>query len=262
MLDRYDFEHELATSGRGAVYRGREISTGCAVSIKVFPGVCGSDPDADPTHSNQSVRRQARLTHPHIAALHDHGHHGELCYVVTAMAPGCDLTAHDRSPRLLPIDTVLDVVARVADALEHAHRRGIVHGDVKPGNIVFDACTGAVSLIDFPADGQASPGTPAYLSPERLCGAAPSAAADQFALGVTLYQLTCGVLPFSGRSRPEIAYRAVHEPHADIRAHAPTVTPQLARIVDKTLAKQPGERYHSIGGFGRALANLLRAPAR
>ena len=260
MLDRYDFEHELATGARGAVYRGREISTGCAVSIKVFPDVSERDCGADPTAASKLPH--SRLNHPAIAAIQDEGRHGELCYVVTAIAPGVDLTAHDRSPRLLPIDTVLRAIARVAEALEHAHRLGIVHGDVKPANIVFDAGTGAVSLIDFPAGAHVLSGTPAYLSPERLCGAGPSPASDQFALGVTLYQLICGKLPVSGRSRAEIAHRVVHEPHTDVRIHAPTVPPELARIIDKALAKEPASRYRSLGGMRRALANLLRAPAR
>lgn len=261
MLDRYGFEHELANGARGGVYRGREITTGCAVAIKVFADVADGESDENPDPAGQFPGPpRSALNHPDVAALHSHGRKGNLCYVVTAIAPGRDLSAHDRPPRLLPLRTVLGVIARVAGALHHAHRRGVVHGDVKPGNIVFDPRTGAVSLIDFPVTAPRA-GTPAYLAPERLCGANATAASDQFALGATLYRLACGSLPFSGRSWPEIAYRVVNAPHVDIRVHAPTVTAALARVIDKALAKDPAERYRSIGGMGRALARELRAHA-
>jgi serine/threonine protein kinase len=259
MLDRYQFERELASDARGAVFCARDTRTGRAVAIKVTPAADA----ALCTHPDLSLRSsvQPRLIHRHIPCVRERGLDGHLSYVVTDMVAGRDLAAHTRAPRLLPLDVALDVVARVARALRHAHRRGIVHGDVKPGNIVFDPDTGALALVDFPLDEPGACATPAYASPERLCGGEASAASDQFALGVTLYQLCCGALPFSGRSRAEIAQRVVHEPHTDVRVYFASAPSELAGIIDKALAKDPTRRYGSIGGMGRAVAALLRARA-
>jgi serine/threonine-protein kinase len=177
------------------------------------------------------------------------------------LAPGAHLGAHTRATDLLPLPAILLAMKHVASALHYAHLRGVVHGDVKPANIVVDAAKGTVKLIDFPscaAEAAAPPGTPAYLSPERLCGMPASPASDQFALGVTLYQLACGHLPFSGRSWPEIVQRVVHEPHTDIRAHAPHLPAALSAIVDKALAKNPAHRYGSVRAAGRAISELHR----
>ena len=255
MLDRYDFEHELATAARGPVFRARDKTTGCVVAIKIVPG--GSDSGLSGLDA-----RFSRLSSPDIGAVHETGQDGQLRYVVSDFAPGRDLSTHVHVARLLPLDTVLHVAARVAKALHHAHLRGVVHGDVKPANIVFDAVTASVQLVDFACAEEAQPGTPAYLSPERLCGDNASAASDQFALGITLYQLACGELPFTGRSRPLIAYSVVNVPHTDVRAHAPSLSAALAAILDKALAKRPEQRYRSLQGMARALGRLIRARAR
>jgi serine/threonine protein kinase len=197
------------------------------------------------------------LAHPSIAAIREHGFDGHLAYVVTEMAPGRDLSAYTRPSRLLPLPTVLGIVARVASALQHAHRRGVVHGDVKPGNIVFDAASGAASLVDFPLSARGICTTPAYAAPEHVCGAEASAACDQFALGVTLYQLCCGELPFTGRSRAEIAQRIVCTPHTDIRMRAPSIPGAVVALIDRALAKDPARRFRSVGRMAHAAAGVL-----
>ncbi len=260
MLGRYHLEHELGSGAGGAVFLGRENGTGRVVAIKLAAH-SPADEHGKPARRPEGRSRQARtvnLAHPNIVAVHECAREGQLCCVIMARANGADLARHTRVGKLLALPTVLLATARVASALHHAHERGVVHGDVKPANIVFDASTAIVKLVDFPcrAVGAGQVGTPAYLSPERLCGMDASAASDQFALAVTLYQLACGHLPFSGRSRPELAYQAVHAPHTDLRMYDPELPAELASIFDTALAKSPAQRYGSARRLARAILDV------
>jgi serine/threonine protein kinase len=261
MLSRFDLEHELATAGRGAVYRGRETSTGRIVAVKLAPGA----PVERRVDTGAPDRKAAclRLQHPHIAAIAGCGRRGELRYVAAELAPGADLAQHTRAPHLLPLQMALLAIEQVANALAYAHACGVVHGDVKPANIVFDPAKRAVKLVDFAlyAGEAAHAATPAYLAPERYRGEPASAASDQFALGVTLFQLACGELPFRGKSRPQIVQRIVNEPHPDVRARAPSLPAGLAAIIDTALAKDPARRFASTAAMARAV-RTLRARAR
>jgi serine/threonine-protein kinase len=147
-------------------------------------------------------------------------------------------------------------MSRVAAALQYAHDRGVVHGDIKPANIVFDADTGSVKIIDFAQsclDSELKAGTAAYNAPERLCGAPASSSSDQFSFAVTLYQLICGTLPFSGKTGPETVWRVVHESHRDVRAHDDALPASLAVLLNKALSKRPQSRYLTM----RAVQNAI-----
>jgi serine/threonine-protein kinase len=189
-----------------------------------------------------------------------------LCgeYVVMECAEGRDLRPHVRRGALLPLPTVLSIAVRVAGALGHAHRQGVTHGDVSPGNIVFDPASDAVKLVDFPLrDGAThSQGTPAYGSPEQVCGCAVGPASDQFSLGVTLYRLACGEPPFQASSRPRLAHAIAHERHTDIRDHDGSLPAELAALLDRTLQKDPGERYDSATHLRAALCAVAALPRR
>jgi eukaryotic-like serine/threonine-protein kinase len=269
MLDRYHIEHELETGARGAIFRGRDRKTGRVVAIKLM-----ADAGAVlfPARKNRGLGELAddlaSLSHPHIAAMYESARAGHLRYIVMEFAEGTDLRAHSSPSTLLPLSTVLSIAVRVADAVQHLHRCGVVHGDIKPANIVFNAATDRVKLTDIGArlrDSEPIAGTPAYMAPEQLYGFRPSAAADQFAFGVTLYQLTCGHLPFTGPHRPAIVRRIVNEAHADIRVHQPTVPASVVAILDKTLGKNADARYSSFEVLKHALrsvsAEFQRAPS-
>ena len=253
MLDRYEIECELEAPAASALYRAWDIRTGRKVVLKLTPVV-------------ESEAPPARLAHPDIAAVHDAGLSGPLQCAVTDLFPGADLRGHIMPSRLLPLETVLSLAARVGDALHYAHAQGVVHGDVKPANIVFDAASDTVKLIDFtchsPQSECGQTGTFGYMSPERLRGGPASALSDQFALGVTLYQLACGHAPFAGASRPQIAYRTAYAVHTPIRAHNAQLPARLSRILTKALAKDPGKRYSSTGRFAAAVRELHAALLR
>jgi eukaryotic-like serine/threonine-protein kinase len=239
------------------VFRGCDRETGRPVAIKLLPDG-GSDPfrAQGNCESREIGEIAAHLVHAHLPAIYETGTTGYLRYVVMEIAEGVDLRAHIHVSTLLPVSTVFSIGVRVAAAVQYLHDRGIVHGDIKPANIIFDATTDRVKLIDVAAAVEgvgAHAGTPAYMSPEQLRGLPISPAADQFALGIALYQLACGYLPFPGQSRPAIIRRMAQGPHVDIRVHKPRVSAELATILNQVLAKEPHNRYPSVEALKYAL---------
>lgn len=262
MLDRYHIEHELGTGARGTVFRGCDRETGRAVAIKLIPDGVASVAVARGSNGQlrAAAEERAQLAHPQLAAVLETGRAGHLRYVVMEFAEGADLRAHTSPSSLLPLSTVLSAIVRVAGAVHYLHECGMTHGDIKPANIVFDARSTGVRLIDLPAGAEDEidlrAGTLAYMSPERLCGRGASAAADQFSLAVTLYQLACGHLPFAGSSRPALARRIVNEPHRDIRVHKRLLSDELAAVFDRALAKEACGRYRDVRALKQALTRL------
>ena len=176
---------------------------------------------------------------------------------------GEDLTRYLGERERLPLAQLLSVVARVAEALAYAHGRGVVHGDVKPANIVWEPATDSVKITDFgmahvgdvlSASTGMMLGTPSYMSPEQLTGDTIDGRSDLFSLGVSLYHLACGRLPFEGESMGELRFRIVSEPHPDIRLRDPGAPACLGAIVDTALAKKPAHRYQD----GLRMAEALR----
>ena len=221
---RYQLGRELGRGASGAVYRGRDVRSGRVFAVKVLsPGPRGK---------------------PGVLA--------------TPYARGRDLGNHVRPGRLLPLAAVLSIAARVADALDEVHARGAIHGDLSPSNIVYHATSGAVKLIDA-ADAPLV-ATPAYMSPEQVCGLAIGPASDQFSLGAVLYRLACGRLPFAASSRPQIAHRIVNEAHADIRSIDASLPAALAAVIDRALAKRPDARFASAAEFARAIRDVAAPP--
>ncbi|HUP90551.1 MAG TPA: serine/threonine-protein kinase, partial [Longimicrobiales bacterium] len=253
---RYHFEHELDTGARGAVFRGCDRQSGRAVAIKLF--VDSGEGCKRVTHSSATCEvldTRLQLSHPYIPQIYEIGRAGKLRYEVMQLVQGVDLRAHIDPCTLLPLRIVLALTECVAGALQYLHDSGFVHGDVKPANIMFDAATGRASLTDVA--GEVGSGdttrTPAYMAPEQLRGCPASAAADQFSLGVTLYQLACGRLPFRGPSRPQIVRSIATAPHVDIRSHDSRLPASFAAILDKALSKDVNDRYSGLDALRLAL---------
>src|SRR5437868_1758685 len=141
MLDRYHLEHELGAGARGVVYCGREGEDGQRVAVKL-----SAVADDRSFARDCSIRA---LAHPYIARLYRRGNTGKLRYVVMELATGGDLKTYVDPLSLLPRATVVSIMSRVAEALHYAHQRGLVHGDIKPANIVYDPLTDSVKVVDF-----------------------------------------------------------------------------------------------------------------
>jgi serine/threonine protein kinase len=208
------------------------------------------------------------LTHENLITVHETGRMGCGAYVIMEIIEGGDLRRHTEPGSLLPFTVALSVAARVADALAHLHDHGFVHGDVKPANILYDPAADAVKLADFgctrgllPYAGRfTSAGTMAYMSPEQGCGAPIGPASDQFSLGVTLYRLACGRLPFSTSSLPRLLSGIASEKPVDIRRQDRALPSSLAELLDRALAKHPEARYGSVRELATAIRAAHKAP--
>lgn len=193
----------------------------------------------------------ARLHHPGIVQVFQWGVEDEWAWVTMEPVPGTDLARYGQPARLLPEALVLRIGARLAEALAYAHRQGLVHRDVKPANVLVNWATDDVKLADFGLARGAwaaqtgtgiVPGSPAYMSPEQLSGAVAGAAADLYALGVTLFELLTGRLPHEAQNMGELLRQVAQEPAPPLTHIRPDLPAGVAALVARLLAKQPSER--------------------
>jgi serine/threonine protein kinase len=194
--------------------------------------------------------------------IYDTGEEHDFCYIAMELLKGGDLAPHVKPGNLLPVDKVVSIVARVADALGYAHRQGVVHRDVKPANMMYHVDTDTLKVTDFGiarlTDSSKTKtgmvlGTPSYMSPEQLAGKKIDGRSDLFSLAVSLYQLLCGHLPFEGESMAQLMFKIANEPPADILAYNPELPPGLIGFLQRALAKNPEERFQTGEEFGGAL---------
>ncbi len=265
MLGRYQVEKELGKGAMGVVYLGKDPKIGRVVAIKTM--ALSQEFEADELEEAKSrffreAETAGRLNHPNIVTIFDAGEEHDLAYIAMEFLKGHDLAPHTKPGQLLSLPVVLSIVARVADALDYAHGLNVVHRDIKPANIMYEAAGDAVKVTDFGiariTDSSKTKtgmvlGTPSYMSPEQLSGKKVGGSSDLFSLGVTLYQLICGQLPFQGDSMAQLMFKIANEPHPDIRQLHPDTPPCVAQIIDKALAKDPGQRYQTGGELAQAL---------
>ena len=259
---RYRVEELLATGGMGEVWAARDLLLDRAVAVKVLGGALAGDGRAA-ERLRREARAAARLEHPSIARVLDLGEQDGRPYLVMELLEGESLAARIDRAGAMAAPEAARVVAAVADALEAAHRGGVVHRDVKPGN-VFLTSDGEVKVLDFgiaSAAGEAALttgemlGTPAYLAPERVLGHPATPAADIYALGVVLYELLAGRRPFDDGSDIELAMAHVHAHPAPLAPAAPSAPPFLVAACEQAMAKDPSARPPSAAAF----AQLVRA---
>ncbi|MCC5869350.1 MAG: protein kinase [Gammaproteobacteria bacterium] len=266
-LGRYEVVRELGRGAMGVVYLGRDPKINRVVAIKVIPLAEEFEPD-DLDDAKARFFREAetagRLNHPNIVTIYDVGEERDLAYIAMEYLEGTHLSGHVKPDTLLPMPVVVDLAGRVADALGYAHRENVVHRDIKPANIMYDRNTDALKITDFGiarlTDSSRTRtgivlGTPSFMSPEQLEGKQVTGQSDLFSLGVSLYQLLTGQLPFRGSSMPKLMFAIANLAHAPVTHVRPELPEDLNRIVDMALAKDPRERYPT----GAHMAQALRA---
>ena len=265
---RYRMEALLAGGGMGEVWAARDLLLDRAVAVKVLGGAFAGDGRAA-ERLRREARAAGRLEHPAIARVLDLGEDGGRPYLVMELLEGESLA--ERIARAGPMGPAeaARVVAAVAGALEAAHRAGVVHRDVKPGN-VFLTSDGGVKVLDFGIASAAGDtalttgdllGTAAYLAPERALGHQATAAADVYALGVVLYELLAGRRPFEAGSDIEQAMAHINADPVPLAMVAPSVPPPLAAACQQAMAKDPAARPRSAAAFARLVAAPGPAPA-
>lgn len=266
-LGRYQIERELGRGAMGVVYLGKDPTIGRVVAIKTL--ALGDDYEgAALVEARRSFFREAeaagRLHHPNIVTIFDAGEERDLAYIAMEFLRGKDLIDCCHPGHLLPVPTVLSIVARVAEALAYAHRQQVVHRDIKPANVMFDIASDTVKVTDFGiarvTDANKTKtglvlGTPSFMSPEQLAGKRVDGRSDLFSLGVMLFQMLTGVLPFRGGSMADLMHRITSQDAPGIRSVRADLPQALALLVALALEKNPQNRYQD----GDQLARDLRA---
>ena len=265
MLGHYRLEHEIGRGAMAVVYLATDEKLGRKVAVKTlslteeFKGEALKEAQE---RFQREAEAAARLSHPNIITVYETGEDHDLQYIVMDYAEGESLEDYVDSDDLLTVWEVLDVGIQAADALDYAHEREVIHRDVKPGNIIYDRETGMVKVTDFGiaclTDASKTRtgtvlGTPSYMSPEQAAGKKLDGRSDLFSLGVTLYQLLTGRLPFVGDSFANLIYRITTQKHPAIKKIRPSLNASISRVINRTLQKNPDQRYAN----GTELAEAL-----
>ena len=260
----YRLQRLLGEGSHGQVYLADDLAGARSVALKLV-ALDSADDNPQARSAFLAVADTAqRLVHPAIVSVWAAGIEGRQGWLAMELVPGSDLSAHTRPATLLPVARAVHAAERVALALAHAHRQGVVHRDLKPANVLVDWPSDSVKLADFglarAADALQTgtglvPGSPAYMAPEQLAAAVPTPRSDLYALGVMLFELLTGRLPHEGVSMGDLLRRVAHEAAPDVRSLRPALPPALAGLVARLLAKRPVDRPAD----GEALALELRA---
>ncbi|ORB33877.1 serine/threonine-protein kinase [Mycobacterium paraseoulense] len=264
---RYELRGVLGQGAMAEVRDGWDRKLNRPVAIKLlYPGVADR-PDSR-LRFDAEARAAARLTGRHVVVVHDVGEHHGLPFIVMERLPGVSLADHiARGP--LPPAFVHAVLVGVLDALAEAHHAGILHRDVKPGNILFTA-TGEPKLADFgiaKTSGAAYTrtgevvGSMAYLSPERLTSKPATVADDLYAVGVVGYEALTGRRPFPQEDLGPLAHAILHESPPPVAALRPDVPPPLAPAIERAMARDPAWRFDQAGAMRAALAGNHPQPS-
>jgi tetratricopeptide (TPR) repeat protein len=274
LAGRYALERELGRGGMATVYLADDVRHHRQVAIKVLHPELGAVLGAE--RFLREIGIAARLSHPHILPLHDSGTldlglgRPVLFYVMPYIA-GRSLRERLREELQLPMDEALAIARQVADALEHAHRQGVIHRDIKPENILLAdgqavlADFGIARALDVAAGDRLTEtglaiGTPAYMSPEQSAGSARlDGRSDIYALGCVLYEMLGGQPPFLGPTPQAILARHAMDPVPSLRTLRPTVPRALGQVVTRALAKVPADRYATAGAFVKAIDEATSA---
>jgi serine/threonine-protein kinase len=254
-LGRYHLEREIGRGAMGIVYLGRDMAINRAVAIKAIP-LASEFSDSELAEARVRFFREAetagRLNHPNIVTIYDVGEERGLAYIAMEYLKGHHLSEHAASAKLLQPGKVLDLIGRTAEALGFAHKQQVVHRDIKPANLMYDPGTDILKITDFGIarlTGTGSTrtgivlGTPSFMSPEQLEGRTVTGRSDLFSLGVSLYQLLTGQLPFAADSMTGLMQQIAEAPHPPLRAIRPDLPACVDSIIDRALAKNPEARF-------------------
>ena len=272
MLGRYRVLKELGRGAMGLVYLGKDPTIQRFVAIKTMRLDHIDDDDKLQDFKARFFREAestGRLSHPNIVTIYDAGEENDLGYIAMELIEGTPLKQWARKPNLMPINEVLLTVATVADALDYAHQQGVIHRDIKPANIMLTKDR-IVKVMDFGIAKMASSsktqtnivlGTPTYMSPEQIAGKKVDGRSDIFSLGVVLFELLTGQLPFTADNLSAVLFSIAHHPHPAIQTLRPDLPPMVQEIVDRALQKELPHRYRRADEFAGELRACLQSLA-
>lgn len=263
--DRYQLQDTLGTGGMAVVYKARDLMLERNVAVKVLREDFSKDP-AFRERFRQEARAAANLSHPNIVTVHDFGLDQGHLFIVMEYLPGTDLKALIKQKERFSVSETLELMIQACGGIGYAHRAGLVHCDIKPHNMLVTP-EGRLKVTDFGiarALSTISPdelsdvvwGSPHYFSPEQAGGRPPSPASDVYSLGVILYEMTTGRLPFVASDSTELARMHREDKPVAPRYYNNNISSALEEIILKVLSKEPSSRYRTADQLGRLLLGL------
>lgn len=268
IAERYKLDKRVGAGGMSTVYLALDSVLEREVAVKLLAEHLADD-EAFVARFRREALAAARLVHPNVVQVYDSGYDdARHChYIVMEYVEGQSVAELIREHKTLPIDEAVDFVSQACQGLAYAHRHGVIHRDVKPGNLLVNR-DGVVKLADFGIAKAAEDsritqvgsvlGTAAYLSPERAHGHDASRSSDVYGLGVVLYQLLAGRLPYQSGSLTELALRQQEGDPDPVSLINPDVTPELSRAIAVCLASDPNERHATADDFCEAIEQGMR----
>ncbi len=270
-LGRYEVEKELGKGAMGTVYLGRDPKINRVVAIKTM-ALSDEFEEEELAKAKDRFFREAetagRLSHPNIVTIYDAGEEHDLAYIAMEFLHGKDLTHLTKSQGRQPEAWVLDLIAKVADALDYAHKQDVVHRDIKPANIMYDEKSKSIKVTDFgiariTASSRTRTGvilgTPSYMSPEQLAGKKVDGRSDLFSLGIMMYELLCGEQPFGGETMAALMFQIANNKHPDITRLCPDLSPGVRPIIDRLLEKDVEKRFQTGGELKQAIIDCMNS---
>lgn len=259
---RYRLTAQHASGGMAVIYKAIDQALGRTVAIKILRPSLTTDPTFIARFQNEA-RSIANLSHPNIVTVHDVGSDGPTHYIVMEFVEGQDLKKIIRTQGALPVDRVVRLSISICAGLGFAHRAGIVHADVKPQNVLLNK-DDIVKITDFgiaqalsdtqPTERQSVVwGSPHYFAPEQAQGEKPTAASDVYSIGVVMFEMLTGRLPFVGANQQELALAHIRERVPRVREINPNIPTEIDEIVNRVMNKEPSQRFRTADQLGRVL---------
>jgi serine/threonine protein kinase len=263
--NRYQLLERQGSGGMAVVYRARDLMLERYVAIKLLRGDYSSD-IAFQERFRQEARAAANLSHPNIVTVHDFGLDVDKVFIVMEFVPGTDMKTMLKQRGRFSVKEAIPLMIQACAGIGYAHRAGLVHCDVKPHNMLVTpdqrlkvtdfGIARALATIQPDEHSEVVWGSPQYFAPEQAAGGAPSPASDVYSLGVVLYEMLTGTLPFTASSTEELARMHLEEDPIPIREFLPDIPKELEQIVMKVLSKEPSARYRTADQLGRVLLNF------
>ncbi len=249
------------------IYKAQDLALGRIVAVKILRPSLTGDPSFL-TRFRQEARNVANLAHPNIVTLYDVGQDGNTYYMVMEFVDGQDLKKVIRASAPFSVDRALNIGIQICAGIGYAHRAGLIHADVKPQNVLITA-DDHVKVTDFgiaqalsltqPQEKQSVVwGSPHYFAPEQASGETPTPASDVYAIGIVLFEMLTGKLPYNGADQQELALAHIRDQVPHVMDFNPSVPVHLDRIIYKVMSKEPAARYRTADQLGRILISYQK----
>ncbi len=268
--NRYQLEDQLGSGGMAVVYKARDLMLERTVAIKVLRKDFSQNP-AFRERFRQEAKAAANLSHPNIVTVHDFGIDEGRIFIVMEYLPGMTLKEYIEKRGRISMETSISLIVQACAGVGYAHRAGLVHCDVKPQNMLVTpdrrlkvtdfGIARALASIHPDERSQIVWGSPQYFSPEQASGRSPSPASDVYSLGIVLYEMLTGKLPFDAQTGAEFARMHRDAPPRPPNELRPTISENLNRIIVKVLSKEPSARYRTADQLGRVLITFSKEKA-